>query len=58
VAYLLKAKIAEPEKQPLLGNGFANTSIAMQWFSIRATIENAPRERRRICLSNNRRFFF
>jgi hypothetical protein len=34
VAYLLKARNMEPEKQPLLGNGSANTPIAEQWFSM------------------------
>jgi hypothetical protein len=38
VAYLLKARTAEPEKQPLLGNGSANTPVARQWFSNRQVI--------------------
>jgi hypothetical protein len=28
VAYLLKARTVEPEKQPLLGNGFEKTSVS------------------------------
>jgi hypothetical protein len=34
VAYLLKARTVESEKQLLLGNGSANPPIAGQWFSM------------------------
>jgi hypothetical protein len=33
VAYVLKARTVEPEKQLLLVNGSANTPTAWQWFS-------------------------
>jgi hypothetical protein len=33
VAYLFKARTVEQEKQPLLGSGSPNTSVARQWFS-------------------------
>jgi hypothetical protein len=38
VAYLLKARNAEPEKQPLLGNGSANTPVARQRLNNRHVI--------------------